>query len=271
MATNETLLMEWTKHLRRRDCSPGTIYSFRNKVRLTMQRFPGRHLSTITTDELDRFLDGRGISPRTRYLWISTLHRFYEWAVIHHSDSVPADPTVAMVRPKVRQGLPRPVPDADIEVALEAAADPVRAWLVLGGWAGLRCMEMAGLQLEDVLVDSEMLLVRGKGNKERLVPIHPRVAEVLPRTSRTGPMFRQPDGRTYPAWRVSQMINAHFTSLGMGWTAHQLRHRFGTRVHDASGDLLVTQALLGHSSPTTTAVYAKFSSPRAVEAVRAVA
>jgi site-specific recombinase XerC len=67
------------------------------------------------------------------------------------------------------------------------------------------------------------------------------------------------------------MINAHFRALGMGWTAHQLRHRFATRVHDASGDLLVTQALLGHASPTTTAIYAKFSSPRAVEAVRKVA
>lgn len=271
MRTNEELLIEWTKHLRRRDCTPGTIYSFRNKVQLTMQRFGDRHLATLTSDELERFLDARNLGPKSRYLWISTLHRFYEWAVIHHPDTVPADPTVAMVRPKVRQGLPRPIPDADLEAAVAAAADPVRTWLVLGGWAGLRCMEIAGLHLEDVLVDSEMLLVRGKGGKDRLVPIHPRVADALPRSSRTGPMFRRENGLPYSPADVSRIINNHFSALEMPWTAHQLRHRFGTRVHDASGDILVTQALLGHASPTTTAVYAKFSSPRAVDAVRAVA
>lgn len=271
MPTNETLLYQWTQHLRRRDCSKGTIYSWRNIVTRMARELGDRPVASITSDEINDWLDTKDLVPRSRYTYISALHRFYEWCVLNHPETVPMDPTLRLERPRIRQGIPRPIPDGDLEVAVAAAGDPMRAWLVLGGWAGLRCMEIAGLHLEDVLVDEELLLVRGKGRRERLVPIHPRVAEVLPRTSKSGPMFRRDDGRTYTAGAVSGMINRHFSALGMDWTAHQLRHRFATRVHDASGDLLVTQALLGHASPTTTAVYAKFSSPRAVDAVRAVA
>jgi len=267
---NQQLINKWAASLRRRECAPGTVYVFRSRLQ-SLATHAARPLGEVTARQIAALIDARQLGASARYSWISTISVFYRWAMVHHPKLVTSDPTITLERPKLRQGLPRPTPDADILAALDVAADPVRTWIVLGAWAGLRCMEMAGLHHEDVLIDEGLLLVRGKGRSERLVPIHDRVLDVLPRGGRVGPMFQQPDGRVYSAHRVSHMINAHFRALGMGWTAHQLRHRFATRVHDASGDLLVTQALLGHASPTTTAIYAKFSSPRAVEAVRKVA
>jgi site-specific recombinase XerD len=270
MPTNETLLLQWTQSLRRRECAKATIYAFRRRVWLVDDHFC-RPFGEITSDELEAFLDARDLGPKARYTWISTLHRFYQWCTIHHPDAVAHDPTLVMDRPKLRQGLPRPIPDDDLHAAVAAAEGDLKLWLVLAGWAGLRCKEIAEMQHDDVLIDEGLLLVRGKGNKERLVPVHARIAPLLPTGGRRGPMFQRPDGRVFTAARVSQIINAHFADLGMAWTAHQLRHRFATRVHNASGDLLVTQALLGHASPTTTAVYAKFCSASAAAAVHAVA
>lgn len=267
---NQGLIFEWCRSMRRRECSPNTVYAFRLRLQ-ALATHVDRPFADVTPRQIEAFIDAKDLGPKARYGWISTISVFYRWAMVAHPKVITADPTITLERPKLRQGLPRPIPDGDIALALETAAEPVRTWITLGGWAGLRCMEIAGLQHEDVLIDDGLLLVRGKGRSERLVPIHPRVLDVLPRGGKLGPMFQQADGRVYSPQKVSQMINAHFRSLGMGWTAHQLRHRFATRVHDASGDLLVTQALLGHASPTTTAIYAKFSSPRAVEAVRKVA
>lgn len=258
----------WAVSMRRRNLAPASIEKFTRRVRMVQDHY-GKPAQYLTTADLEAFLDRRNLGATTRYAWISTLSTFYRWRMVHHPTAEAHDPTAAMDRPKIRPGVPRPVPDGDLEAAVAAAADPVRAWLVLGGWAGLRCAEMAGLTAEDVLTDQQVLLVNGKGGRQRLVPIHPRVAEVLPHGGR-GPLWRRPDGRAYPAAYVSRAIGEHFDALGMAWTAHQLRHRFATRVHQATGDLLVTQGLLGHSSPTTTAIYAQFSTDRAAEAVRSV-
>ncbi len=259
----------WAVSMHRRSLAPSSIEKFTRRVRMIQDHY-GKPARDLTTDEIETYLDTRNLGATTRYAWISTLHTFYRWRTIHHPTGDATDPTAAMVRPKIRPGVPRPVPDTDLQTAVATAPDPVRAWIVLGGWAGLRCAEIAGLTAEDILTDQGVLLVNGKGGRERLVPIHPRVADVLPHGGR-GPLWRRPDGRTYPAAYVSRAIGEHFDAIGMAWTAHQLRHRFATRVHQATGDLLVTQGLLGHSSPTTTAIYAQFSTDRAAEAVRAVA
>jgi site-specific recombinase XerD len=264
------LVSIWHGHLRRRGLASESITKFVRCLRMVEDHY-GVEAHLLGTDELTAYLDTRQLGPRARYSWISTLHVFYEWAVIHYPHRVPVDPTLPMERPRLKTGLPRPIPDADLEGAVAAADWPVRPWLVLGGWAGLRCMEIAGLRTEHVLTDQRVLLIVGKGGRERLVPIHPRVEEVLPRGGKPGPLWRREDGCPFTAGQVSRRLGDHFRELGMGWTAHQLRHRFGTRVHQASGDLLVTQNLLGHASPTTTAIYAAFSTERAAEAVNRVA
>jgi integrase/recombinase XerC len=169
--------------------------------------------------------------------------------------------------------MPRPIPDDDLVLALEHAEPPVRAFLLLGAYQGLRAGEIGALAREEVLdaICPPMLLVRnGKGRKERLLPLHPAVATELACGAypRSGPLFpglRAHDGRA--GWEVSHMVNAHLHALGITSTCHSLRHWFLTGVYRASNDLRLTQEMAGHSSPTTTAAYAAWSPGKAVPVV----
>jgi integrase/recombinase XerC len=192
---------------------------------------------------------------------MSTLAGFHRWAG--------ADPTVGLARPKLSRRLPRPIAEEDLATALRTASQPVRVWLVLAAFAGLRCAEIAGLHVDDVQVDEAALHILGKGGHERVVPAHPKVmAELEPWLGGTGPVFRsRVGGGAYRPSTVSNMVNGHLHSVGVDATAHQLRHRFATRAYASAGDLRVVQELLGHRSVESTAGYAAFSRAKAVAAV----
>ena len=74
-----------------------------------------------------------------------------------------------------------------------------------------------------------------------------------------GPMFRRPDGRPFTPDGVSEKASGHLHGLGQPHTLHTLRHRFATRLFGLSKDIRVTQEMLGHASPSTTAIYVKHS------------
>lgn len=222
------------------------------------ERFINKPLLDATRDDVNAWLDSRPLSAKSRYNLLSTLGCFYSWAVVEGITDV--NPSTMIRRPKLRRYLPRPMPRNDLEVALGAASMRMKAWLLLGSLAGLRCKEIAGLDFQDVHYDQEpaVMIVRGKGDKERIVPLHPLVVIALQSagSSRPGPLFRNNLDRRFSPAAVSQQINAFLHGLGIAATAHQLRHKFGTDVYRLSKDLRMTQELLGHASPTTTAVYA---------------
>ncbi len=86
------------------------------------------------------------------------------------------------MRPKLPRHLPRPIGTDDLNRALLAADPRMRAWLTLAAYAGLRCVEIAGLRAEDVHLDREppvLHLVKTKGAKERIVPLGPLVSAAL--------------------------------------------------------------------------------------------
>lgn len=154
---------------------------------------------------------------------------------------------------------PRPVPEHHLQIAIACTADPrMRAFLYLGAFAGLRCVEIARLHRSGV-IDGEVprLHVLGKGNKERLVHIGPQLLGVLePFLHHSGYLFVQPwSGRPVSAQYVSEVISRHFQQLGMPYTAHQLRHRYGTRALELTKNIRVVQEQMGHSSPATTQLY----------------
>lgn len=257
------IVRQYTRSLDRRGLAKGTI----DRRRLVLERFSEwlepRPLIAASTADVETFLDQRRrLSSRTRYGWISHLHCFYEWAIIE--ELTDTDPTGRIDRPKLRQLLPRPISEADLAMAIEAADRTMRAWLYLAAYGGLRCAEISRLDGPDVN-DAEMSLrVLGKGDKERTVPMHPRVLLALRDVGvpRSGPVFRRPGGSRIPPAMVSREGSLYLASLGITATMHQLRHRFGTRALEATGDLRAVQELLGHASPTTTAIYTKVTSKR---------
>lgn len=223
------------------------------------EKFLGRDALSATRDDIQTWLDSRPLSAKTRYDYLSCLSTFYRWCVFE--ELLDVNPCDRIRRPKLRRYLPRPIPGNDLEVALRAADERMRAWLLLGAMAGCRCMEIANLDTQDIHREGEpVLLLRGKGGKERIVPMHPIVEMALDvvRPHKAGPVFIVGGARIRPQ-RVSALVSQFLRGLGIDATAHQLRHKFGTDVYRLSKDIRLTQELLGHASPQTTSVYAAWS------------
>lgn len=227
-----------------------------------------RHgLATVTTEQIEEMMDARGLGDKARYCWCSHLGQFYRWAI--DFELIDHDPTTRLARPRTRPGKPRPIATDDLLAAVQQAQPTMRCWLILMAFAGLRCKGVAGLAVEHIMWDEGVLIVKEKGDRERIIPMHPWVRTELSRQPlpTRGPVFRRPRGGPYPAAQLSKETNQYLASLGIGATAHQLRHWFGTNVYRQSKDLRVTQELMGHSSPTTTAGYADWSRTEAERAV----
>ena len=253
----------WLRSMRRRNLSPGTIEK-RASVARRLSDHAGVALIETSTDAIESWLDSRTTSPRTRYTDISHVSAFFVWAI--RDGIVDHDPTVRIDRPKVRNGLPRPIGNDDLRRALFMAPDAkMRALLLLASLGGLRCAEIAGLTGADF--NDGMMLVHGKGGRDRVVPVHPRVADAVRahRSSPHGPLF------DLSPVKVSHAIRRHLHDCGVIASAHQLRHWFATSLYETSGhDLRMVQELLGHSSPTTTAIYTSWSRTMAGPAVDAL-
>lgn len=256
---------QWLRDQRRRNLSAGTIEKRESATR-RVTAHAGKPMLDLAREDIEEWLDSRPkITPRTRYCEISHLAAFYRWAIFEEFTDY--DPTTRIIRPKVRVGVPRPIESEDLRRAIDQApTNELSAMFALAAYAGMRCMEISNLEVSDLLLnhDPPVLVVYGKGGKERVVPVHPLIEEALRRVGlpKHGKVFdRVP-------WKVSQMMREHLHNCGIVASAHQLRHWFATATYEASGgDLRMVQELLGHSSPATTAIYTKWSQAKALAVV----
>lgn len=268
------LVLAYQLDMRRRGLQPTTVARTAAFIRFFVNDTGTRSLLKVEPDDIEQFLDHRPrLIPKTRYTYLSYLHGFYEFLVRAGYNTT--DPTVMIQRPRIRRGLPRPASNADLEIALGMAPPRTRAIIALGAFTGLRCIEIARLTREDIWDHEEpaTILVHGKGDKERRVPLHPDVWLSLQTYGlpRTGPVFRLKCGRPCSNWNISQEGNRYFAQLGVDTRMHRLRHWFGTHTYRTSNhDLLLVADLMGHSSTVTTMIYAGFDRDGADDAVRAL-
>lgn len=213
-----------------------------------------------------------GKAPETKKAYISHVSAFYAWAF--RRGLVRENPAVLLDRPKVPKGLPHPISEVDLAQAIVAASPKLAAMITLTADAGLRCMEVAGLQWADIRHTDRgwFLFVRGKGRKERLVPVGESVIETIRRYrwSRRGPVFLGREGGQITPNAVSQMINDHYERLGIQATAHHGRHRYVSVGVDDVGDVVLMQHLAGHESLATTQIYTAFSLDKAQQVIKAL-
>jgi len=242
--------------MERRGLAAGTVEKRRRCVEILARK---HELSSVTSEEIQAFLDTRQLGARTRYCWLSHLSTFYVWAVAN--EWYTRNPVAKLQRPKLRRLVPDPTPEHEVFAAMRAGTPLLRCWVTLMAFAGLRCGEVASLRAEDIDPTSCTLRVTGKGETPREIPMHPFVARELDGAPRRGWVFTDPaTGQPYTPAQVSKLVGRHLRAIGATHdNAHRLRHRFASALLEAGADIADVSQLLGHASLATTQGYAQAS------------
>ena len=291
---DDRLIRAFEDHLAlERRLSPNTVHAYRTDLR-AVATFLGRNrssLGTATHPLLRRFLAQQhtlGYARASIARRVGALRTFYRWA--RASGVVDEDPSLLLGRPKVVNRLPTvlrpaeaaglaeaPSPDPDDPIA-RAIALRDRAVLELLYGSGLRVGEVAGLTVDRVDARRGRVLVRGKGDKEREVPLSEYAAEALETYLRHGRPRMAPEGsnhlffnrrsRRFSERDIRSMVQRYGATLlpGRRVTPHTLRHSFATHLLEGGGDIRAVQELLGHASVATTQRYTHVSRRRLFEA-----
>jgi integrase/recombinase XerD len=219
-----------------------------------------------------------GLSPRSLARLISSLKSFYKYLIL--DGRTKKNPTFHLSSPKAWLSLPKFLTVKEVQTLLrQPASDEIlgvrdKAMLEVMYAAGLRVSELIGLENDDVHLRDSFVLCRGKGGKERIVPLgraaveavekyldeaRPRLlkepANALFLTRRGGPFTRQ------GFWKMFRQYarKAHLTAK---ISPHVLRHSFATHLLERGADLRSVQLMLGHSQITTTQIYTHISRER---------
>jgi integrase/recombinase XerC len=273
---NSAAYLEYERWMRTRGLAANTVAKRRQALAALAGYLGGVPLSQVTEDQIERWADSLEPHARaTRAVYISHVRSYFRWAF--DTGRYPSNPARRLPAPLVPRRMPRPITEENLADALNHAPARIRIWLVLAASAGLRACEVAGLRGENVRLGVAEPYIHvtsdtTKGVKERIIPLTPDAAAELTaaRLPVRGPCWVKAGGGQVPPNLVSKLCNQHLHDLGIPDTLHSLRHRFLTEVQRAGHDLLVTMELAGHSTPATTAGYAKVAAEHARAAVLAV-
>lgn len=288
LAPNLSLLQDYQSYLRvEKGLRPLTCEAYDSDLKTFAEFIEGREGVLLTAAQLDvsaflEHLKAHGIDSRSSARKLSCLRGFYKWLLldrrIHH------DPTVNIESPQAWKVLPKSLAEPEVAEMLDragmAASHPQakattmrdRAILELLYAGGLRVSEVTALSTGDLALDAGRVHVRGKGDKERIVPLGRISLEALDTYLRQGRphLARISSGRKANAAR--QDATRLFLSLrGMPLTRqwiwylvkrangaaspHRLRHSCATHMVEHGADLRSVQTLLGHADISTTQVY----------------
>jgi integrase/recombinase XerC len=272
-ASDPTWRAAYDTYQRRKGFTPATIRQRRTIVSAFDRWLSPTPLTNATTDHIEQWLDARPRANSTRYSYVSTLYCFYEF--VRTQGGITANPARTVIRPKRPRLVPRPLAAEQLSLALASADARRYAMLALATFQGLRVQEIAGLDADHVMWHRHppmLLVAAGKGGRERVVPLSLRVEHALRQYGlpRSGPVFCNIEtGERLTPSAVSRYISQTFRDAGVdGGAAHRCRHSFATMAYQRSLDLRMVQELLGHASPATTAIYAAYANPAAVNVVR---
>ena len=224
----------------------------------------------------------RALAPRTLARRLSAMRQFFRFLV---SDAARADdPTAGLDTPRLGRPLPKILGEAEVGrliTAAEALPDGeglrLRCILELLYATGLRVSELVGLPLAAAQRDPRFLTVRGKGGKERIVPLSPPARQAIAAYLGERPQFLangQPSRWLFPSraaaghltrQRCGQLLKALAAAAGLDparLSPHVLRHAFASHLLDHGADLRSVQQMLGHADIATTQIYTHVQSER---------
>ncbi len=245
-------------------------------------------ICSATTDSVREFLNhltDHRYSPATMARKIATLRSFYKWAAkLNYADS---NPMTLIRTPRQSKRLPKAISLEQIEQLLSApdnthtlgARD--RALFETLFSTGIRVSELVDINVGDLDAQGEALLVRGKGKKERLVPVgshaltairhyqhiagqDPRFSTLWSEGKPDTPLFVNKHGGRISSRSVRRKLDKYLRQVGLdpSISPHTLRHSFATHLLENGADLRSVQELLGHQSLSTTQIYTHLTARR---------
>ncbi|HSZ13684.1 MAG TPA: site-specific tyrosine recombinase XerD [Solirubrobacteraceae bacterium] len=287
-----SLLLDFLAYLElERGLSRNTLEAYRTDL-LQLDVFLRRRRvapARATHGDLAAFLSELSVAPSTLARKVACLRSFYRY--LRREGTLEHDPTADLRGPRKPQRLPRVLTREQVARLLEQprGTDPLalrdRALLEVMYACGLRASEVVGLEAQDVDMDEGLLCARGKGSKERIVPVGRQAVAALRAYCRGGrPMLVSSPGRAAQSASARPPTQLFVNSRGAGLTRqglykivqgharragldermspHTLRHSFATHLLAGGCDLRSLQEMLGHADLATTQVYTHLSAER---------
>lgn len=280
----------YVRYLRlERNLSPNTIEAYRNDL-AHLEAFMMRNnlkLENVTLEQLHTFaasLHEYGITPRSQARVLSGVRSFFRFLVL--DGVVESDPTELLEWPSLPEHLPVVLTLEEID-RIEDSIDLSkaegarnRAIIEVLFSCGLRVSELVNMKLSDLYLEDRVLLVRGKGNKERLVPVSNKAISDLKRwffdrnlmkikPGEDDYVFLNRRGAHLTRTMILIMVKRQAEEAGIKKTIspHTFRHSFATALLQGGADLRSIQAMLGHEKIDTTLVYTHISNEQLRKAI----
>lgn len=280
----------YVRYLRlERNLSPNTIEAYRNDL-AHLEAFMMRNnlkLENVTLEQLHTFaasLHEYGITPRSQARVLSGVRSFFRFLVL--DGVVESDPTELLEWPSLPEHLPVVLTLGEID-RIEDSIDLSkaegarnRAIIEVLFSCGLRVSELVNMKLSDLYLEDRVLLVRGKGNKERLVPVSSKAIADLKRwffdrnlmkikPGEDDYVFLNRRGAHLTRTMILIMVKRQAEEAGIKKTIspHTFRHSFATALLQGGADLRSIQAMLGHEKIDTTLVYTHISNEQLRKAI----
>lgn len=280
----------YVRYLRlERNLSPNTIEAYRNDL-AHLEAFMMRNnlkIENVTLEQLHTFaasLHEYGITPRSQARVLSGVRSFFRFLVL--DGVVESDPTELLEWPSLPEHLPVVLTLEEID-RIEDSIDLSkaegarnRAIIEVLFSCGLRVSELVNMKLSDLYLEDRVLLVRGKGNKERLVPVSSKAIADLKRwffdrnlmkikPGEDDYVFLNRRGAHLTRTMILIMVKRQAEEAGIKKTIspHTFRHSFATALLQGGADLRSIQAMLGHEKIDTTLVYTHISNEQLRKAI----
>lgn len=280
----------YVRYLRlERNLSPNTIEAYRNDL-AHLEAFMMRNnlkLENVTLEQLHTFaasLHEYGITPRSQARVLSGVRSFFRFLVL--DGVVESDPTELLEWPSLPEHLPVVLSLEEID-RIEDSIDLSkaegarnRAIIEVLFSCGLRVSELVNMKLSDLYLEDRVLLVRGKGNKERLVPVSNKAIADLKlwffdrnlmkiKPGEDDYVFLNRRGAHLTRTMILIMVKRQAEEAGIKKTIspHTFRHSFATALLQGGADLRSIQAMLGHEKIDTTLVYTHISNEQLRKAI----
>ena len=261
---------------------PATVESYRRDLEQLAEHVEKRDGLLVGTTQADvsGFMEGlrsNGVESRSIARKLSALRGFFRWLLL--DKRIQHDPTVNVESPASWKVLPKSLAESEVAEMLERTGTAARAadadGLALRDHAilellyagGLRVGEICALREEDLHLDQARVQVRGKGDKERIVPLGAKAVAALERYLSLGrpglvragvlprALFLSVRGKALTRQWVWEMVRAVSPVGGSKASPHKLRHSCATHMVEHGADLRSVQTLLGHADIATTQVY----------------